>query len=48
MIQIDMPMPERCGDCFAMHTDEIGLESWCSIDETEWDIYTEEINTKKT
>ena len=47
MIQIDMPMPERCGVCFAMHTDEIGLESWCGIDETARDIYTEEINTKR-
>lgn len=47
MIQIDMQMPERCGVCFAMHTDEIGLESWCGIDETARDIYTEEINTKR-
>ena len=47
MIQIDMPMPERCGVCFAMHTDDIGLESWCGIDETARDIYTEEINTKR-
>ena len=47
MIQIDMPMPERCGVCFAMRTDEIGLESWCGIDETARDIYTEEINTKR-
>jgi len=47
MIQIDIPMPERCGVCFAMHTDEIGLESWCGIDETARDLYTEEINTKR-
>lgn len=47
MIQIDMPIPERCGVCFAMHTDNIGLESWCGIDETARDIYTEEINTKR-
>ena len=47
MIQIDMPMPERCGVCFAMNTDEIGLESWCGIDETARDIYREEINTKR-
>ena len=40
-------MPERCGVCFAMHTDEIGLESWCGIDETERDIYTDDINTKR-
>ena len=47
MIQIDIQMPERCGVCFAMHTDEIGLESWCGIDETARDIYTEEIYTKR-
>ena len=47
MIQIDMQMPERCGVCFAMHTDEIGLESWCGIDEMARDLYTEEINTKR-
>ena len=47
MIQIDMPMPERCGVCFAMHTDEIGLESWCGIDETARDLYTADINTKR-
>lgn len=47
MIQIDMQMPERCGDCFAMRTDEIGLESWCSIEETKRDVYREEIKTKR-
>ena len=47
MIQIDMQMPERCGVCFAMHTDEIGLESWCGIDETARDLYTADINTKR-
>ena len=47
MIQIDIPMPERCGVCFAMHTDEIGLESWCGIDETARDLYTADINTKR-
>ena len=47
MIQIDMPMPERCGVCFAMHTDEIGLESWCGIDETARDLYTADINTNR-
>lgn len=47
MIQIDMPMPERCGVCFAIHTDEIGLESWCGIDETARDLYTDDINTNR-
>lgn len=47
MIKIDMPIPERCGVCFAMHTDEIGLESWCGIDETARDLYTDDINTKR-
>jgi hypothetical protein len=47
MIQIDMPMPERCGVCFAMHEDEIGLESWCGIDETARDLNTADIKTKR-
>ena len=47
MIKIDIPMPERCGVCFAIHTDEIGLESWCGIDETARDLYTDDINTKR-
>lgn len=47
MIKVDIPMPERCGVCFAMHTDEIGLESWCGIDETARDLYTDDINTKR-
>ena len=47
MIRIDIDMPDRCGVCFAMHSDEIGLESWCGIDETARDIYTEDINAKR-
>lgn len=47
MIRIDIDMPGRCGMCFAMHTDEIGLESWCGIDETARDIYTEDIKTHR-
>lgn len=47
MIQIDMQMPERCGVCFATHTDENGVESWCGIDETARDLYTADINTKR-
>ena len=47
MIKIEIDMPDRCGVCFAMHSDEIGLESWCGIDETARDLYTDDINTKR-
>ena len=47
MIRIEIDMPELCGVCFAMHSDEIGLESWCGIDETARDLYTDDINTKR-
>lgn len=47
MVQIDMQMPERCGVCFAMYTDEFSLESGCGIDETARDLCTADINTKR-
>ena len=47
MVRIDIDMPDRCGVCFAMHSDEIGLESWCGIDETARDLNTDDIYTKR-
>ena len=47
MIKMDMEMPERCGVCFAMHTEDEMPYSWCGIDETARDLCTEDINTKR-
>ena len=47
MIKIDIEMPERCGVCFAMHTDDEWPSSWCGIDEMVRDLSTDNIKTSR-
>ena len=47
MILIDMDIPERCGVCFAMHTEEEWPNSWCGIDEMVKDLSTEDIKDRR-